>query len=228
MQCSRKSLVLLNSPPKYISLSLLLLHSLFPPLYWQETLRWEQQKDMVEELQPDLSCRKVSHQKDVSPTALLSSLDKFEDLTKEPSPLTIPHQERDRMGKENQLNTAHVIRNLFALFRGFGRFEGHHSLHALGSQPHNRAAPPARSTVSLLHQLHVSVHLQGCLQTHESCWQWLQGICSWQAGGLPLARIAVHTLLISSAPLQANMAAYAVAEGALKHVLVFWFLGSLR
>lgn len=152
--------------PNSISFSLLLLHSLFPPLFSQEALKWKQEKGLVEELLPDLSYRKVSHQNDVSSTALVSSFDEFEDIKEHPSPLTITQQEREGMGKENKLNTAHITWNLFALFRGFGGFEGHQSLHLCMLWDHSH------TTVPLLHQLHVSVHLQGCLQVDESCWQW--------------------------------------------------------
>lgn len=109
LQSSRKPLVLLTSPPSAIPLSLLLLHSLLPPLYWQEALKWEWEKELVEEPPPDLSYRKVSHQNDVSSTALVSSFDEFEDMKEDPSPLTIIQQKREGIGKENKLNTAHII-----------------------------------------------------------------------------------------------------------------------
>lgn len=108
MQFSRKPLVLLNSPPKYHSLvsassALPLPTSLLTGGIEVGTA------ETVEELQPDVSYKKVTHRNGVSTTALLSSLDKFEDLKEDPSPPTITQQEKERTEKENKLNTAHII-----------------------------------------------------------------------------------------------------------------------
>ena len=93
---------------------------------------------------PDLSYRKVSHQKDVLSTALASSFDEFEEMKEGSSALTITQQERKGKGKENKrkeskLNTAHTISKvkLFALFRSVVGFQGHQSLHLCTLWDHN-------------------------------------------------------------------------------------------
>lgn len=111
---------------------------------------------------------------------LFSSFHKFEDMNKDPSPLTIIQQERERMGKENKLITAHIIWNLFGLFRGFGGFEGHQSLHVCMLWDHSH-------TTGQLPLLRAQCHCCISCRCQRSCkvsadpgevWQWCQGLCT--------------------------------------------------
>lgn len=103
--------MLLNSPPKFHSFffaSSALPPSSFSLVGGTEGGRAEGDGGRPVKL-PDLSYRKVSHQKEISSTTLVSSSDEFEEMKEDPSALTIVKQEREGKGKQDEHHNAHAI-----------------------------------------------------------------------------------------------------------------------